>query len=114
MKAIVAGDDPAVTNGKPAPDIYIEAARQLNVDPKDCLVFEDALSGVRSGKAAGCQVVAIPDSRFSDAEKEAFVNEADVVLDSLNSFRGSPFGINVDLTASKSTVVQEKELSYTK
>lgn len=47
IKVIVAGDDPAVKKGKPAADIYLEAARQLGVDPKECLVFEDALSGVR-------------------------------------------------------------------
>ena len=44
IKTIVAGDDPNVLNGKPSPDIYLEAARRLNVHPKECLVFEDALS----------------------------------------------------------------------
>jgi beta-phosphoglucomutase-like phosphatase (HAD superfamily) len=97
MAAIVAGDDPAVKNGKPAPDIYLEAAKRLNVDPKDCLVFEDALSGVRSGKAAGCRVVAIPDSRFSAEEKAKFENEANVVLEDLWSFDGAAFGISVDM-----------------
>ena len=82
-------------NGKPAPDIYLEAARRLNVDPTECLVFEDALSGVRSGKAAGCHVVAIPDPRFSTEEKKVFANEADVVLDSLLEFDASQFGLEV-------------------
>ena len=97
FQAIVCGDDPAVTHGKPAPDIYLEAARQLGVDPRQCLVFEDALSGVRSGKAAGCRVVAVPDSRFSAEEKAAFVKEADVVLDSLWSFNGEEFGLDIDM-----------------
>eukprot|EP00934_Nitzschia_sp_Nitz4_P006762 Nitzschia sp. Nitz4//scaffold92_size79448//63941//64821//NITZ4_005400-RA/size79448-augustus-gene-0.26-mRNA-1//1//CDS//3329560213//6752//frame0 len=98
MTAIVAGDHPAVKVGKPAPDIYLEAARQLGVDPAECLVFEDALSGVRAGKAAGCKVVAIPDPRFTEAEKAAFVEEADVVVDSLCQFQGKPFGLEVDMT----------------
>ena len=93
MKDIVAGDDPAVKHGKPAPDIYIEAAKRLGVDPKDCLVFEDALSGVRSGKAAGCRVAAIPDPRFSPEELKVFEEEADVVLKNLSDFDGRPFGI---------------------
>jgi beta-phosphoglucomutase-like phosphatase (HAD superfamily) len=97
MTAIVAGDDPAVNNGKPAPDIYLEAARRLNVDPEECLVFEDALSGVRSGKAAGCTVVAIPDPRFSADERKVFMEEADMVLDSLWQFDGSKFGLGVDM-----------------
>eukprot|EP00980_Cylindrotheca_fusiformis_P000680 scaffold167_cov110-Cylindrotheca_fusiformis.AAC.8 len=102
MKTVVAGDDPAVKNGKPAPDIYLEAARRLNVDPKDCLVFEDALSGVRAGKAAGCFVVAIPDSRFSEDQRAVFVEEADMVVDDLTHFDGTQFGIDLDMAPTQS------------
>ena len=97
MKAIVAGDDPLVIHGKPAPDIYQEAARRLGVKPSECLVFEDALSGVRAGKASGCFVVAIPDKRFSQEEKDVFVAEADVVIEDLWQFDGKRFGLNMDM-----------------
>jgi pseudouridine 5'-phosphatase len=97
---IVCGDHPAVKVGKPAPDIYIEAARQLGVDAKDCLVFEDALSGVRAGVAAGCRVVAIPDTRFDESERAVFAEEADVVLDSLLQFDGGPFGLAINMNRS--------------
>lgn len=100
IDVIVTGDDEAVKNGKPAPDIYIEAARRLNVHPTECLVFEDALSGVKSGKAAGCYVVAVPDSRFTDEERiSLFQNEggADVVLKSLWEFDGRPFSMDFNM-----------------
>ncbi|RZF64653.1 HAD family hydrolase [Sphingomonas populi] len=45
--------------GKPAPDCYIAAARQLGVDVTQCLVFEDAPAGIASGRAAGTEVVVI-------------------------------------------------------
>jgi len=77
---IVTGDDPAVENGKPAPDIYLLAASRLGVDPAECLVFEDAMSGVISAKTASCNVVAIPDSRMDHDE---FIGKADLVIDSL-------------------------------
>ncbi len=48
-----------VKEGKPAPDIYIEAARRLNVNIKECIVLEDAPAGVTSGIAAGCYTIAI-------------------------------------------------------
>lgn len=51
----------------------------------------------RAGKAAGCFVVAIPDSRFTEDEKSIFREEADVVLDDLTKFDGSIFGIPIDL-----------------
>jgi HAD superfamily hydrolase (TIGR01509 family) len=101
IKVIVAGDDPAVVNGKPAPDIYLEAARQLGVDPSKCLVFEDALSGAQSGKAAGCQVVVVPDARYTAEEKVVFASVADIVLDSLLDFDGAMFGLDVKMESSK-------------
>ena len=49
-----------VACGKPAPDIFLEAARQLNVDPRRCVVFEDSEVGVIAARAAGMRCVAIP------------------------------------------------------
>jgi len=80
---IVTGDDPKVLNGKPAPDIYLEAARRLGVPPEECLAFEDSLLGARAAKAAGCALVVIPDERI---EKDDFRGVADEVLDSFQSF----------------------------
>src|SRR3989338_6574091 len=54
----VCADD--VKQGKPAPDIYLEVARRLNVNPKYCLVFEDSAYGAQAAKAAGMTCVAIP------------------------------------------------------
>lgn len=92
MSTIVCGDDPAVKHGKPAPDIYLEAAHRLGVDPSECLVVEDAMSGVQAAKAAGCRVVAVPDPRMN---KTIFEDVADVVLDSLSQFDGRPWDINI-------------------
>jgi len=50
-----------VDRGKPAPDIYLAAAKGLNVDPADCLVFEDIIPGIQAGKSAGMEVCAIED-----------------------------------------------------
>ena len=45
--------------GKPAPDCYLKAAARMGLNPAECLVFEDAVAGVRSGKAAGMRVAAV-------------------------------------------------------
>ena len=49
-----------VANGKPAPDIFLEAALRIGIAPKDCVVFEDARSGIIAARAAGMEVVAVP------------------------------------------------------
>lgn len=50
-----------VQNGKPAPDIFLLAAEQLGVEPKDCFVLEDSSNGIRAGYAAGMKCIGIPD-----------------------------------------------------
>ena len=76
---IVTGDE--VEHGKPAPDIYLCAAEKLRVSPNECLVIEDALSGIAAAKAAGMRVAAIPDRRFVDPAN--YEKVADYVLTSL-------------------------------
>lgn len=51
----------SVNRGKPAPDVYLEAARQLEVLPQDCLVFEDIVKGIEAGKNAGMKVCGVED-----------------------------------------------------
>lgn len=57
FQAIVCAED--VEHGKPAPDIYLEAARRIGVEPSQCIAFEDATLGVESARAAGMLVVDI-------------------------------------------------------
>lgn len=65
-----------VAMGKPAPDVYLEVARRLGVEPGDCLVFEDVPAGILAGKAAGMTVIAVEDdfSREMRTEKEALAD----------------------------------------
>lgn len=56
---IVSGSD--ISNGKPAPDIFLAAAAGLGLSPEDCYVFEDGVNGAVGGIAAGCPTVMIPD-----------------------------------------------------
>ena len=81
---IVTGDE--VERGKPAPDIYLRAAERLKLSSVECLVIEDALSGIAAAKAAKMRVVAIPDRRFVDPAE--YEKQADYVLGSLNELPG--------------------------
>ncbi len=59
-----------VERGKPAPDLYLQAAGGLGVRPESCLVFEDVPNGIRAGKNAGMRVCAVEDSYSSACRKE--------------------------------------------
>lgn len=58
FKTLCSGDQ--VKHGKPAPDVYLLAAEQIGVEPKNCLVIEDTITGLTAGKAAGMFCVSIP------------------------------------------------------
>src|SRR5207342_1556150 len=53
-----------VSHGKPAPDVYLEAARRLGVAPAQCAAVEDSGNGIRSAKAAGMVVIAYPNAHY--------------------------------------------------
>ena len=70
-----------VARGKPAPDVYLEAARRLGAEPGRCAAVEDSHAGIRSAKAAGMLVLAVPNLHFPP-DDEALA-KADVVLGSI-------------------------------
>jgi HAD superfamily hydrolase (TIGR01509 family) len=70
-----------VALGKPAADVYLEAARRLGVGPEHCAAIEDSDSGIRSANAAGMRVLAIPNASFPPSD--AALALADDVLGSL-------------------------------
>lgn len=70
-----------VERGKPAPDVYLEAASRLGIAPEHCTAVEDSSNGIRSAHAAGMRVVAVPNRAYPPAADA--VELADVVLDSI-------------------------------
>jgi HAD superfamily hydrolase (TIGR01509 family) len=79
FKATVSSEE--VARGKPAPDVYLEAARRLGVDADKAAAIEDSRNGIRAAKAAGMRVVAIPNEHFPPDDET--LGQADVVLESL-------------------------------
>jgi beta-phosphoglucomutase family hydrolase len=68
-----------ITNGKPHPEIYLKVASLLKVPPKNCLVFEDAVVGINSAKAAGMKVIAVATTQTKEE-----LSIADVIVDDFN------------------------------
>ena len=76
-------------HGKPAPDIFLLAAKRLGVEPAECLVFEDAPSGTEAAIAAGMSVVVVP---HPEMDCNYFKN-ASQIIPSLNDFEPEPWGL---------------------
>lgn len=80
--ALVSGESPEVPRGKPAPDIYLAASRALGLAPGECIAVEDSENGVRSARASGCHVIAVP---CRETAGQGF-SQAHQVLDTLSDF----------------------------
>jgi HAD superfamily hydrolase (TIGR01509 family) len=80
FRATVSSEE--VPRGKPAPDVYLETARRLDVDATRCAAIEDSHGGIRAAKAAGMRVVAIPNPSYPPDEDS--LAHADVVIRSLD------------------------------
>ncbi len=80
LSAIVSAED--TTRGKPDPQVFLTAAARLNVQPRRCLVFEDAVSGVEAAKAGGMKCIAVRFVGHHSADKLAQAG-ADRVVASL-------------------------------
>ena len=91
FNVVVTGDE--IERGKPHPDIYLCAAEKLGVSATECLVIEDALSGITAAKAAGMRVAAIPDARFVDARE--YKQKADYLLGSLSEIPSLVRGVRM-------------------
>ena len=74
-----------VGKGKPNPDVYLEAARQLNVIPNNCIVFEDVVQGILAGKNAGMTVVGVYDEASKDTTDKK-KQLADYYVESIDEF----------------------------
>ncbi|HEX5449859.1 MAG TPA: HAD family phosphatase [Gaiellaceae bacterium] len=82
----VAVSSQEVARGKPAPDVYLEAARRLGVDAASCTAVEDSHNGIRSAKAAGMRVIAVPNPHYPPDDESIAL--ADVVVASIVDVAG--------------------------
>ena len=80
FRATVSSEE--VAHGKPAPDVYLEAARRLGVDANRCAAVEDSHGGIRSAKAAGMRVIAFPNPSYPPDEDA--LAQADITIRSLD------------------------------
>ena len=76
-----------VARGKPAPDVFLEAARRLGVPPERCVAVEDSGNGLRAAHAAGMRALAIPNRRYPPPEDALAL--ADVVLESIDELEAN-------------------------
>jgi HAD superfamily hydrolase (TIGR01509 family) len=80
-----------VPRGKPSPDVYLEAARRLGADPAQCGAVEDSHNGIRSAKAAGMRVVAVPNPHYPPDDEA--LSLADVVVPAIRDLQVEHFAV---------------------
>ena len=78
FQAIVWGRE--VAEGKPSPEVFMLAARKLGVEPRDCVVIEDAVAGVAAAKSAAMKCLAVTNSHSRNS-----LQEADLIVDTLEA-----------------------------
>ena len=87
---VITIDDKRIKKGKPAPDIYILAAKELGLEPYECIVFEDALNGVKAAISAGVGIVFAIMEKYQRKALEELIYDKNktklVILDSLENF----------------------------
>lgn len=82
--AIICGD--MVTVGKPDPEIYLTAARELGLPAEECAAFEDSPNGLKAARSAGCKVIMIPDMTQPQPEDKPFYDAVYSSLDEAIAF----------------------------
>jgi HAD superfamily hydrolase (TIGR01509 family) len=80
-----------VPRGKPSPDVYLEAAHRLGADPARCGAVEDSHNGIRSAKAAGMRVVAVPNPHYPPDDES--LSLADVVVPAIGDLQLEHFAV---------------------
>lgn len=80
VQSVVTAED--IQKSKPDPEIYLKTAQALGIEPKDCVVFEDTISGIRAGLAAGMHVIAIASTHMPHE-----LTLADEVIQSFNQVK---------------------------
>lgn len=81
FKYIISGEE--VVNGKPDPDIYIEAAKKLGLSPEDCTVIEDSRNGVLAAKAAGMKCIGFQNINSGNQD----LSKADIIVKSITEIK---------------------------
>ena len=87
---IITCDDGRIKNGKPAPDIFLLGAKELDLNPQECIVFEDAPSGAQAALSAGIKIVVVVMEKYMRNTLDKLVYDKNIskliVLDSLDQF----------------------------
>jgi len=90
-----------IVKGKPDPEIYLETAKRINKETKECIVIEDSLAGIEAGKKAGMKVIAI-----TSTHKREELNEADLIIDDFSE-------LTIDIISSILKKIETKRLMLT-